>query len=125
MTTADAIHVKQTVAFINEAPMDIIIHRRHKEEVPSGGFKWVNDPDLAPQTVRKLGRYVSSANVGGSGSRTTTDGQVVVPNAIIIGLPDFDVQIGDTFDIDGISHEVMWVSDLPPWRRAVEVYEHG
>lgn len=124
MTTASALHIKQTEAFINEAPVDIVIHRRSKEDTPSGGWRWVDEPDLAPQTVRKVGSYISGAT-SREVSRTTTDGKVVVPTNIVIGLPDWDVQIGDTFDIDGNSHEVVWISTLPPWRKAAEVYAHA
>lgn len=124
MSMASALHIRQTQAFIDENPMDIVVHRRHKVDTPSGGWTWEADADLASQTVRKVGKFVSSASSDGI-ARTTSDGKVVVPSSVVIGLPDWDVQIGDTFDIDGVEHEVVWISTLPVWRKAAEVYEHA
>jgi hypothetical protein len=117
MSMNDALHLKQTEAFINENPVDVVVTRRTKQANNSGGWKWTNPQNLDPQTMRKVGTTTPV-------SRETADGKTVLPNAVMIALPDADLQIGDLFTIEGRDHEVVWVdSDHPPWRLRAEVIE--
>lgn len=124
MTTTSLIHIKQTAAFIGENPVEITITRKQKVETASGGWRWADDRDLPSQTVRKVGRLVSS-QANSVAERTASDGKAVVPTCNVIGLPDWDVQVGDTFVINNVTHEVVWISELPAWRKSAEVYEHA
>lgn len=115
----DQMHLRQTEAFIAENPSAITIKRRSKTETASGGWKWGSPVPLpSSQTMRKVGSNRVSVTI----QRTTTDGKQVIPSAVLVGLPDADIQVGDLFDLDGKTYEVLTVdNDHPPWRMQAEV----
>lgn len=118
----DELHVVQTQAFIDENPVEIVISRRTKSATASGGWKWgPASPLLSSQTMRKVG----SSRLASTIKRTTEDGREVIPTATLIALPDADVEIGDLFDLDGDTFEVVTVeNEHPPWRLSAEVVEY-
>jgi len=112
-------HLAATRMFINERPVNVVFERIAKVSDGQGG--WVKTPlaTLPPQTVRK----VATSRLADLSSRTTEDGAVVVPSAYLIGMPDLDVQRYDKVAIDGVPHEVVYVTRLPEWRVQAEVVE--
>lgn len=127
MSTISAeVHAKNTEAFINENPTEIVFERRKKESTPSGGFKWVKDRDIEAQ----IGRIVFSVNKSDSTSRVLPDGEVVNLYATITMRPGADVEYNDLLhDVQegGIvrSWRVITVSHTPSWRTSVEIAENA
>lgn len=116
-----ALHIKQTQAFIDENSDDIVIIRRTKQDDGAGGYTWSAPVDLPPQRMRKVGQ----GRIGALTQRTTEDGRVLLPSAVLVALPDADVQRFDHFTLGDVDHEVLWVNTLPEWRLTAEVLEHA
>lgn len=116
-------HLRQTQAFIEVRPIEIIIERTKRVPDGRGGFTLEPAPGspLPPQRVRKVG----SARIGATVERVTSDGKTVIPSSTLIAFPNADIQRYDKFVLEGITHEVVDVSILPEWRLSAEVYEEG
>lgn len=121
MTQASAIHLKQTEAFIAENPEAIVLTRRAKVVQQSGGWRYDAGVALLAQNFRK----VAVGRVKDTVERVTEDGRTVIPSAVLIGLPERDIQRGDLFTLDGVPHEVVFVNRRPEWRVSAEVVEHA
>jgi len=118
MALNSAIHLRQTQAFINERPAQIVISRRTKTPTENGGYKLGTPVDLAPQTMRKVGSKEALPI-------TTSDGRLLVPTHNVIAMPDADIEVNDKFTLDGVVHEVLVISTLPEWRIQAGVIEYG
>lgn len=119
LNTAD--HLAATQMFIDERPVDVAIERITKIVDGQGG--WTKSPPttLPPQRVRK----VAQGRVSDTKQRMASDGALVIPTAVLIGMPDLDVQRYDKFSLYGVLHEVVWVTRLPEWRTSAEVVERA
>lgn len=120
------LHIKQTIAFIDERPEDVVIMRRTRTATTAGGWKYGAPTALPVQRMRK----VASALRGAVTRRTTEDGRQVIPTYTMIGLPDADIQEFDVFTLHPgtdkeESYEVVFVSREPNWRTSAEVTEHA
>lgn len=112
-------HLRLTEAFVRENPVDIEITRYSTTSDGAGGYVRGAPETLAVQTMRK----VASSFKSDLAVRHTSDGREVKPTATMIGLPDVDIQDGDLFIIEGVSHEVVFTERLPKWRVSAEVVE--
>lgn len=120
MALDSALHLKQTEAFINERPIEVIMRRRAKVATTAGGHARGPEVPLPPVTVRK----VAQGRIGALTERTTEDGRTVVPTAVVIAMPTADIKRGDHFTFNDIDHEILFVNDTPEWRLSAEVLEH-
>jgi hypothetical protein len=91
---------RQHLAQITQDPADLVIHAKRKVASGSGGY--VNtSSDLAPQRAR----LVQSRAMGRSDIRTP-EGRVVAEDWLLMGLPEMEVEVNDTFDYAGDKWEV-------------------
>lgn len=116
-----ALHEKQTKAFIEQNSDLIVIRRRPRISDGAGGHTWGAEAALPAQTARKVGQ----GRVGALTERTTEDGAVVVPTAVLVCMPGADIQRFDHFTLGDTDHEVVWVNTLPEWRITAEVVERA
>ena len=121
MALNTAEHLAATQMFINERPVMISFVRTVKTSDGQGGWTKTTPTTLSPQRVRK----VAQGRVSDTTQRVSSDGAVVIPTSVLIGMPDLDVQRYDTFLYNGVPHEVLWVTRLPEWRTSAEVVERG
>jgi hypothetical protein len=121
MALDTAEHLAATQMFIDERPVSIVLQRSARVTDSQGG--WTKGAP-APRTAQVM-RKVASGRVMDMQERVTEDGSVVVPTASLIGMPDVDIERYDTFVLDGVKHEVVWVSRLPEWRMQAEIVERG
>lgn len=121
MALNTAEHLAATQMFIDERPIELALVRSTKVSDGEGGWTKTSPTTLSPQRVRK----VAQGRIADTTQRMTSDGALVIPTAVLIAMPDFDVQRYDTFTLDGIPHEVLWVTRLPEWRVQAEVVERG
>lgn len=118
MSLTDEVHLQATCDFINESPVTVIPVRRVKVATGTGGFTLADGEQQAPLTLRKVGQ-------NGTIQRTNTDGNVVTVDAIVVAMPDADIQVGDMMDIRNVTYQVLTVSSDPPWSLHAEVYARG
>lgn len=121
MALNTAEHLAATQMFINERPISIVVKRVTRTSDGQGGFTKSTPTNLSAQTVRKVAR----ARMADVDTRVTEDGSVVVPTAVLIGMPSLNIQRYDVCDIGGVPHEVVFVSRLPEWRTHAEVVERN
>lgn len=112
MTVLD-LHKRQTEAFIGASPSDIVFHRLQKVDDGAGGKRVTAPQDLDPQSVRVVG-------IRSPITRVTPDGQTVTVSYAVIGLPELDVKLGDTFDYGGQEIEIVNIIRAPAWRVQAE-----
>lgn len=97
---------EQTKEFIDENPTDLATVRNTRTPDGSGGYT-TSPTDVPAQRVR----LVNQAR-GVSTERRSASGAVVTPDIVVVGMPDLDMQRGDTFTHEGVKMEVVWVTRL-------------
>jgi hypothetical protein len=108
----------QTLAYISREPSDVSLSRSILVDDGAGGEVPTGPVILRPQKVRLVGLRAPRRI-------TTADGRTVEITNLAIGMPDLDVQIGDTFDLEYTTWEVVGVSDRPRWRKTAEVVDRA
>lgn len=112
-----AAHERQTQSFIDRDSDKIVLYRAAKSDDGQGGTIEGEPEPLATQTVRVVGQRNGPPVV-------IADGRQIKLDKSLIGMPTFDVEIGDTFSYQNRSFEVVWIQRDPVWRieaGAVEV----
>lgn len=109
-----------TRAFIDADAEDVVINRSVR--VPDGAGGWVRNPPglLSPQRCRII-PSTSSRQV----ERTTLDGRVVVPSAILMGDLTLNVEIGDRFVRWGVEWEVVHVHERNEYQTKADIVRNG
>jgi len=105
-------HLAQTAAFIAENPATITLTRETKGSDGQGGTATTGTTAIAAQTMRKVG----SSRLRDVSDITTPDGRRVIPTAMLIGMPDANIQLWDTFTLGGEDWLVIGKNLDPPWR---------
>jgi len=111
-------HIRQTRHLIDNQPEVISISRIELSDDGAGGQAAGEPTALEPQTVRIIG-------ILGTPRRMTSDGREVIVNKSVLGMPDLDIAVGDTFPLAGYDYEVVMVSREPTWRTIAEAAEHA
>lgn len=98
---------EQTEQFIDQNPTMITFTRNTKVPDGAGGGTYTPTP-LPPQKVRVIAqsRLVSV-------ERRNVHGATVRPDMNLLALWDADIQRGDTFSLNNMDMEVIWVNVLP------------
>ena len=123
MAFLTAEHIAMTQIFIDANPSQMIVVRIVLSSDGSGGVVSNSTTTLAAQTARLVGieaRPGSTLDLS-----VSRDGEMVVANSIIIGLPTMDLKNQDQVTFDGDTsrvYEVLHVENHPEWRRRAEVY---
>lgn len=105
MTQGLGVLRQQTKQFINENPTDISLIRGIK--VPDGaGGNTFDTVDLLPQTMRIIEQQESDAV-----ERQSVGGKVVRPILNLLCEYDADVRRGDQFTWQGLTVQVVWVTN--------------
>lgn len=117
MSLASSAHLKLTERFIAERPIDITVMRRTEVATPAGGTRREAPVPLPAQTVRMVEPLRTQSRT----ERLDENGRVVVPTRVVIGMPDMDIERFDTFTAYGSEWKVVHISELPEWRKSVEV----
>jgi len=112
------LHEKQTEAFIDASPSDLVLKRKVFQDDGAGGVRLVNEPDLSPQKVRVVGLRTPRP-------RITSDGKTILIEKEVVGMPNLDVEIGDTFSFMSKKYEVINVNRSPMWRILAEASSRG
>lgn len=114
-------HLALTRAFIDQRPLPVVVMRSAKVATPDGGTKKGAPVARPAQTVRIVEMLRAQATT----TRTTDDGDQVIPSHVAIAMPDTDFQRKDIFTAYGERWEVVHVSRLPEWRLSLELYSRG
>jgi hypothetical protein len=112
---------RQTQAFIDALPMDVIFSRATTVPNGAGGFRKEAPSPIPPQRVRFL---IPGAS-GQQGERELLDGQVVQVDYILLSPVDADIQRGDWFYLDGMKYEVVTVRTVGGYEKKAEVTNRG
>lgn len=111
-----AMHRKNTVAFIDADPIDILLVRYEKVQTSSGGVKWTlseTQPNL--QTFRLI------PNSDATASSMTSDGVVAPIAYTLLGLWDADLRQWDRFFLNETEFEL--AGPLHPVHSVDSIYE--
>lgn len=97
---------KLTTEFIKENPTTLLL--ANNARTPDGAGGWTTTPtDRDPQVVRIVQqRHALSVE------RLTTSGESVRPEIALIMEHDGVIARGDSFTLNGLRMEVVWVNDL-------------
>jgi hypothetical protein len=106
-------NVVQTQAFIDHDPLYVTLSRPEVTGDGAGGAIVEAPALLNAQRVRVSGQTRPRVV-------TTPEGKQVEVDLSLIGLPDFDVQVGDLFILRSWQYEVVNVQDQPAWRMVAE-----
>lgn len=101
--TEVALRTEQTRAFIDAEPIDLALVRRPWIPDGAGGYKRGPVQNIPAQTLRLVSPNTQLP------LRRTVDGRDAQPIYTLIGMPTDDVSNGDTFLVDGIRYEVVFV----------------
>lgn len=118
MTVTATWAAKSTQGFIDENPSQVVLTRRARVASTAGG--WVDGAAtiMAAQEFRLVG---TSSNR----RRLDDQGDVMVPDFTMIGMPERDVKEGDTFVVGPLTYRVRKVNRVPAWATRAEAVEHG
>jgi hypothetical protein len=110
------IHRKNTKSFIDTDAIVIRLLRESKIPTDDGGHKKnANEPPLDPQTFRLIPITDQMPII------QTPDGFQRTPTYVLLGEHDCDMDIWDTFEIDGHTYQI--VSPIRPVHSTASVYE--
>jgi hypothetical protein len=101
--TEVAMRTFQTRAFIDAEPLELALVRRAFVPDGAGGYKRGPIQNIPAQTLRMIASNTQLP------LRRTVDGRDAQPLYTLLGMPDDDIQAGDTFIIDQIRYEVVFV----------------
>lgn len=112
---------KQTKAFIEEYPMDLLLQRNDTVPDGAGGVKAVlGTVPAGSQTFRQITQSTTSLVF-----RRTIDGEEVQPDFVLLGEYDADVKSGDWYMKEGAKHEVVYVREDRRYEAWAEVKYRG
>ena len=123
--TRDAYLRVTTRAFINDDPQTIVLKRQVKVRKPGGGHDFPKVP-IAPQVFRFINQDISSGLATG-----IDEGTARRFSYVLVGLHDADIDINDTFELNGIEYQVMSIIPNNGWETRcyvsafAEEPEHG
>jgi hypothetical protein len=114
---------RNTDAYIATDPTDVVFTVNTAASDGEGGTIWGATGTLGAQRVR----IVTGASSSGSvvAERRTVDGEVVLPEVMLIMEWDAAVEMGWTFMHDGDTYEVVFVNDDSRYEKLVEVVKRG
>ena len=115
---ASDLHLRQTRAFIDVSPSDVVLFRSEKVPDNSGGVRRTSEERVVLHDVRVVGFRTLRPT-------TTADGREVVIEKAIVSMPETDVQIGDQFDWNDQRYEILVVNDQPDWHLIAEAGRRG
>lgn len=106
-------NVVQTRAFIEHDPIYVVIYRTEATDDGAGGTIIEPLSPISAQRVRVSGQARQRVV-------ETPDGRQLQIDVSLIGLPGFDVRLGDLFLLGGYEYEVVNIQDQPAWRIVAE-----
>jgi hypothetical protein len=109
-----------TVAFIKADSFTVVLERSVWASDGAGGTV-KGDPAPLPAQVMRL---IPLRDVG-SVQRTTADGQAVEPTYALLGSYDADMERWDTFLLDDVEYEVVFVNQSRQYETKGEVFYRG
>lgn len=112
------LHAAQTERFIDYAPTSLVFSREVHQPDGAGGVLVAQTSSLPHQRVRVVGQVRPP-------TRVTAEGRQIQADKAVVGMPDLDVEIGDTFDHAGHTYEVINVQRDPAWRVVAEAVSRG
>jgi hypothetical protein len=108
-----------TAAFIEQDPVDLVLRRKQWVSDGAGGRKPAtpSEVSLDPQRVHLEVQKRAAIRI--------IDGVEVRVDLHVVGMPDLDVALFDSFDRNGYEYEVINIQDEPYWRKIGEAVRRG
>lgn len=113
--------LKQTIAFIDQDPVDAVFERKAKSKSTAGGTLRGAESESGPQRVRLIPARTETTETP---LRMSSNGRQVLPEWTITALPGADIALYDWTTIEGKRLEVLYINDKPSWRLLIEAKEH-
>lgn len=110
------IQKRNTTAYIESDPTDLVLVPRERVSDGQGGWT-ASDP--APLPAQRM-RIVTGSGVNAV-ERRTVDGEVVLPDIMLIAEWDAAIDAGFTYTHEGETYEVVYVNDDLLYEKLAEV----
>lgn len=113
-----SLQAKQTEAFVNYRPTDVILIRTTKVADGQGGYTRDTPTPLPPQKLRlvKINRLAEIVRMNAAGRQ-------VSPNWTLLGDIETDMKRFDTCTVEGHKLEIVHVTDIPNDSKIAECWE--
>ena len=114
-----SIQRRLTAEFIKSDSVDVVLYRSAPVADGKGGTVKGSPAPLPEQCMRLI-------PLGdGATERFTANGQAVQPQYMLMGSYDADMQRFDSFTLDGVRYEVVFVNQNRQYETKGEVYYRG
>lgn len=122
LADANTVVMKEaTEFFIDYRQEDVVLNRPTMTPDGMGGILQTSPSALSPQPMRLVpARSITEQ----APVRITVEGQRVIPNWYLVGMPDANIRVADTATVRGHKLEVVYVSAIPLERVVAECWEN-
>lgn len=107
-----------TRAFVNAASVIVVLHPNGRIPDGAGGFILSGGADRPAQELRLLPQNVGTVV-------TTADGVERTSEYVLLGNYDAEMEVGDTFLVDGVKYEIASIFPFNAYERKARVIQHG
>lgn len=113
--------LKTTQDLIYHCGRDLELNRRASYVSDGAGGRVRQGSDVLQSPKRLFFQQIRSNDV----YYVNQQGESVLSTYVLLGMPDDDIQEGDTFSVDGLSFEVIWIHPDIRYEKRAEVRSYG
>lgn len=106
-----AVQRRVTTAFIRSDAQQITLYRTARLDDGAGGFEMASPAPLSAQTMRYI------PGIDAPTRETVADGRRQDPEGFLLAQWDADMQVGDTFTMNGARYEVQSLGENQQYER--------
>lgn len=112
-----------TKSFIDTAPLELVLKPRNRVRTSTGGWMWQDAVPRAAQVMRLCftAAGISEVPVSVAGE----DGAARKSEMMLLGEWDSELDVNDTFEVDGHTWIIDQVYVSNGWERRAAVVRHG
>ncbi len=113
------IQTKTTAAFIEADKIPLVVRRRERIQLDSGGYTWSEPEELEPQDARLLPSQDKEKEL------ETDEGKAAHPDYVLLMMPGADIQRWDRFMLGEFEFLVLSEPHGPEYEIKVDVMRCG
>jgi hypothetical protein len=113
------IHTQSTQAFIEADKLPVVIRRRERVSLSSGGYSWSEPTELPSQDARLIPSQDKEKEL------ETDEGKSAHPDYVLLMMPGADIQRWDRFSLGAFEFLVLSEPHGPAYEVKVDVMRCG